>query len=49
MFKEDISNSVCFLVSPMASYITGITVYADGAAHLHRNKKALTKTLKSFI
>ena len=45
---EDISNAVCFLSSPLSSYITGITMYVDGAAHLNSDKMALPNILKSF-
>jgi citronellol/citronellal dehydrogenase len=46
---EDISNSVCFLSSPLSSYITGITMYVDGAAHLNTDKMGLPNVLKSFM
>ena len=45
----DVSNSVCFLASPLASYITGITLYVDGAAHLNVDKMGLPNVLKSFM
>jgi len=46
---EDVSNSVCFLASSMASYISGITLYVDGASHLNIDKMGLPKILKSFM
>jgi citronellol/citronellal dehydrogenase len=46
---EDVSNAVCFLASPMASYITGISLYVDGAQHLNYDKMGLAKVLKSFL
>jgi len=46
---EDVSNSVCFLASPLAAYITGISVYVDGAQHLNYNKMGLANVLKSFL
>lgn len=46
---EDVSNAVCFLGSPFASYITGICLYVDGAAHLNTNKLILTNVLKSMM
>ena len=46
---EDVSNTVCFLASPMASYISGITLYVDGAQHLNSDKMGLPNILKSFM
>ncbi|MFK8006467.1 MAG: SDR family oxidoreductase [Saprospiraceae bacterium] len=46
---EDVSNTVCFLASPLSSYITGITVYVDGAAHLNVDKMGLPNILKSMM
>jgi len=46
---EDISNAVCFLSSPLSAYITGITMYVDGAAHLNTDKMGLPNVLKSFL
>ena len=46
---EDISNAVCFLSAPLSAYITGITMYVDGAAHLNTDKMGLPNVLKSFI
>jgi len=45
---QDVSNSVIFLSSPMAAYITGISLYVDGAQHLNYNKMGLIDTIKSF-
>jgi len=46
---EDIANAVCFLCSPLASYITGITLYVDGAQHLNFDKMGLPNVMKSFL
>ncbi len=46
---EDVSNAVCFLASQLAAYITGITLYVDGAQHLSSDKMFLVKILKSFM
>lgn len=46
---EDVSNAVCFLASSLASYTTGITLYVDGAQHLHSDKMALPGIIKSFM
>ena len=45
---EDVSNAVCFLASSLASYISGITLYVDGAQHLNSDKMALPTVLKSI-
>jgi len=45
---QDVSNSVLFLASPLASYITGISLYVDGAQHLNYNKMGLIDTIRSF-
>lgn len=45
---EDVSNAVCFLASPLAAYITGISLYVDGAQHLNYDKMGLANLLKSF-
>jgi len=46
---EDVSNSVCFLASPLGAYISGITLYVDGAQHLHSDKMGLPNIMKSFM
>jgi NAD(P)-dependent dehydrogenase (short-subunit alcohol dehydrogenase family) len=46
---DDIANAVCFLASPMAEYITGISLYVDGAQHLNYDKMGLPRVLKSFL
>jgi NAD(P)-dependent dehydrogenase (short-subunit alcohol dehydrogenase family) len=46
---EDVSNAVLFLASPMAAYITGISLYVDGAQHLNYDKMGLANVLKSFM
>lgn len=46
---KDISNAVAFLASPLASYITGISLYVDGAQHLNYDKMGLPNVLKSFL
>lgn len=47
--EQDIANAVCFLSSPLSSYITGTTMYVDGAQHLNFDKMGLPNTLKSFM
>ncbi|MCL4146378.1 UNVERIFIED_CONTAM: hypothetical protein GTU68_015870 [Idotea baltica] len=46
---EDVANSVCFLASPLAAYITGISLYVDGAQHLAYDKMGLPNILRSFM
>lgn len=46
---EDISNAVCFLASPLASYISGISLYVDGAQHLNYNTMGLANVMKSML
>ncbi len=46
---EDVANSVCFLASPLAAYITGITLYVDGAQHLNSDIMGLPNIIKSFM
>ncbi|MEL6864683.1 MAG: SDR family oxidoreductase [Bacteroidota bacterium] len=46
---EDVANAVAFLASPLAAYITGISLYVDGAQHLNYDKMGLAKVMKSFL
>lgn len=46
---EDVAHAVSFLASPLAAYITGITLYVDGAQHLSFDKMGLARLLKSFF
>ena len=46
---EDIAHAVCFMASPLSSYITGTTLYVDGAQHLNSDVMALPNILKSFM
>ncbi len=46
---EEVANAVCFLASPLSAYITGISLYVDGAQHLNYNKMGLAKVIRSFM
>lgn len=46
---EDVSHAVCFLAGPLASYISGITLYVDGAQHLNSDKMGLPRVMRSFM
>ena len=46
---EDVAYATCFLASPMAAYITGTTLYIDGAQHLNSgDSMVLTRLLRNF-
>lgn len=44
----DIAHAVCFMASDLASYISGITLYVDGAQHLNIDKLGFTELIKSI-
>ena len=46
---EDVANAVCFLASPLAAYINGISLYVDGAQHLNYDKMGLARVIRSFM
>ena len=46
---EDVANAVTFLASDLASYITGTTLYVDGAEHLSGDRMGLMKTIRSMM
>ncbi len=46
---EDVANAVMFFSSPLSSYITGTTLYIDGADHLSAKGSKLYDILKSFM
>ena len=46
---DDIAYAVCFFASPMASYISGVTLYVDGAQHLNGDKMGLARVMRSVM
>ncbi len=46
---KDVSNAVGFLSCPLSAYITGVTIYVDGAQHLSYDKMGLVNVMKSFM
>jgi len=46
---KDVANAVGFMASPLAAYISGVTLYVDGANHLNGDKLGFTKVLESFM
>ncbi|MEM6318291.1 MAG: SDR family oxidoreductase [Bacteroidota bacterium] len=45
---KEVANAVCFMASSLASYISGVTLYVDGAAHLNIDKLGFTEVLKTI-
>ncbi len=46
---EDVSNAVLFYAGPLASYISGTTLYVDGCEHLAGDRMGLIKTLRTMM
>ena len=44
----DVANSVCFMASDLAAYISGTTLYVDGAQHLNSDKLFFRELVKSL-
>ena len=45
----DVAHAICFLASDLATYISGTTLYVDGAQHLNFDQLKLTKTIKKQL
>lgn len=46
---NDVANAVLFLSSPLASYISGITLAVDGLEHLSGDRMGIYKTLMEMM
>jgi len=46
---EEVSNVVCFYASDLSSYVTGTTLYVDGAQHLNYDKMGLARVIKEMM
>ena len=47
--SKEVANAICFLASDLSSYISGTTLYVDGAQHLNYDNLALVEALKKFL
>lgn len=46
---EDVSNAVCFLASPLARYVSGISLYVDGAQHLNYDNLGMVRAMRALM
>jgi citronellol/citronellal dehydrogenase len=46
---EDVSNAVLFYAGPLASYVSGTTLYVDGCEHLASDRMGLLNTLRDMM
>jgi citronellol/citronellal dehydrogenase len=46
---EEVANVVSFFASPLSSFVTGTTLYVDGAQHLNYDKMGLANVIRSFM
>ncbi len=46
---QDVSNAVLFYAGPLASYISGTTLYVDGCEHLSGDRMGLLNTLRGMM
>lgn len=47
--SEDIANVACFYASPLSKYVSGTTLYVDGAQHLNSDNMRIVNTIKSLV
>jgi len=45
---EEVANAVGFMAGPLASYISGVTLYVDGAGHLNGDKFMFTRVIETL-
>ena len=46
---EEVSNVVCFYASDLSSYVTGTSLYVDGAQHLNYDGMGLARAIKKMM
>ena len=46
---EDVANAVLFLASPLASYISGVTLAVDGLEQFAANRMGLYKSMMKLL
>lgn len=45
----DVAHAICFLASELATYVSGTTLYVDGAQHLNFDQLGLIKAIKAQL
>ena len=46
---EEVSNAVTFFSSDLSSYVSGTTLYVDGAGHLGNNRMSLVNIFRKLM
>ena len=46
---DEVANVVSFFASPLSSFVTGTTLYVDGAQHLNYDKMGLARAIRSLM
>jgi citronellol/citronellal dehydrogenase len=46
---EEVANAVTFYASDLSSYVSGTTLYVDGAGHLGNNRMSLVNIFRKFM